>query len=187
MELGISSYSYFGAMSDSFTMDDAIKHAKNTGFNGMEFLYGTRHKNLSCIDSMKYFADKCAENGLKTYCCDGGINLLDADIAEQIKNGKTLIDAAKALGAPMARCDTLGGNFGAVGFGGIRESIKRIADGIRKVADYADENGIKLLVENHGRIMQDSIIVEELINTVNRPYYGALVDIGAPMKIQSTA
>ena len=159
MELGISSYSYFGAKSASFSMDDAIKHAKSTGFDGMEFLYGERHGDLSCIDSMKYFSDKCAESGLKT-------------------NGKALVDAAKAFGAPMARCDTIGGDFGESGFGGIRAAIKRIAEGIGVVADYANENGIKLLVENHGRIMQDSIIVEELINTVNRPYYGALVDIG---------
>ena len=178
MELGISSYSYFGAKSASFSMDDAIKHAKSTGFDGMEFSYGERHGDLSCIDSMKYFSDKCAESGLKTYCCNGGINLMAQDMKEQIENGKALVDAAKAFGAPMARCDTIGGDFGESGFGGIRAAIKRIAEGIGVVADYANENGIKLLVENHGRIMQDSIIVEELINTVNRPYYGALVDIG---------
>lgn len=178
MELGVSSYSYMNAKSESFTMDDAIKHAKDTGFDGMDFLYGERKGNLSCIDSMKYYADKCAEYGLKTYCCAGGINLLSDDTEQQIKNGKALIDATKALGAPTARCDTLGGNFGAVGFGGIKEAVKRIAEGIGIVADYANENGIKLLVENHGRIMQDSAVVEELINSVNRPYYGALVDIG---------
>ena len=90
MELGISSYSYFGAKSASFSMDDAIKHAKSTGFDGMEFLYGERHGDLSCIDSMKYFSDKCAESGLKTYCCDGGINLMAQDMKEQIENGKAL-------------------------------------------------------------------------------------------------
>lgn len=178
MELGISSYSYAGAMSATFKLDDAIKHAKDTGFDGMDFLYGDRKDELSCMDSMKYYSDKCAEYGLKTYCCAGGINLLSEDIDEQIQYGKQLVDAARALGAPTARCDTLGGDFGIVGFGGIKKAIQRIARGIGEVADYANEYGIKLLVENHGRIMQDSAVVEELINTVDRPYYGALVDIG---------
>lgn len=178
MELGISSYSYARARSSAFTLDDAIKHAKDTGFDGMDFLYGDRKDELSCVDSMKYYGDKCAEYGLKAYCCAGGINLLADNFEEQIENGKVLIDAAVALGAPTARCDTLGGSFGTVGFGGIKEAIKRIAQGIGEVADYANERGIKLMVENHGKIMQDSAVVEELINTVNRPYYGALVDIG---------
>lgn len=179
MKLCVSSYSYSQAYSPKFTIVDAIEHANKTGFDGMEFQSGTCLNGLSAMDTMKFLADKCAENDMKIYNFIGAVNLLADDISQQIEKGKRIIDEAKAIGSPMVRCDTLSGNgFGAAGSGGMRAAIKRIAEGIGKVADYAGENGIKLIVENHGRIMQDSIIVEELINTVNRPNYGALVDVG---------
>ena len=40
MKLGVSAYSYYGALNENFNMSDAIKHAKKTGFDGMEFLTG---------------------------------------------------------------------------------------------------------------------------------------------------
>lgn len=178
MELSISSYSYSRAYSDTFTLEDAIRHAKKTGFDGMEFLDGLSYKNYSALDAMRYYGDLARENGLKVYNVDSGINLLAEDFREQIQRGKDLIDRTEAIGAPCVRCDTLGGGFGTAANGGLRQAIKTIAEGIGEVADYAAEKGINLLVENHGIIMQDSIVVEELINTVARPNYGALVDIG---------
>lgn len=181
MELSVSSYSYSGARSADFTMDNVIDHVKATGFDGIEILYGERIKDYDIIDSMKYFKDKCAEKELKTFNCPGGVNLLADDQKEQIENGKKLIDAAAALGAPMVRCDTMPGGCGVMGLmggGGIKEAIKKAVPAIKEIAYYAHENNIELLVENHGHIMQDSIIVEELINSVNLPYYGALVDVG---------
>lgn len=72
----------------------------------------------------------------------------------------------------------VGWNFADVGAGGIKHMIEHVSENIKIAADYASEKGINLLVENHGKIMQDSLVVEQLINTVNRENYGALVDIG---------
>lgn len=177
MEISVSAYSYSRALSETFTLFDAIKHAKKTGFAGMEFLDGMRWGNYSDIDSMKFFGETCAEEGLKVYTLDAGVNYLD-DFDGAVKRAKHLVDMTEALGAPMIRCDTMGGSLSAVGNGGIKEAIKLIAKGVSIVADYAAEKNIKLLVENHGMIMQDSIIVENLINTVNKPNFGALVDMG---------
>lgn len=177
MEISVSAYSYSRALSESFTLLDAVKHAKKTGFDGMEFLDGMRWGNYSDMDSMKFFRDSCAEEGLKIYTLDAGVNYLD-DFDVALGRAKHLVDMTQALGASMIRCDTLGGSLSAVGNGGIKEAIKIIAKGVSIVADYAAEKNIKLLVENHGMIMQDSIIVENLINTVNKPNFGALVDIG---------
>ncbi len=175
MELSISSYSYSRAMSDSFTIADAIKHAKSVGFDGMEFS-GTSFMNYSEFDSMKVLKDLCGEAELKIYNLAAGVNFVD-NYDDAIVNGKKLIDLACTLGSPSVRCDTMGG-LAKAGNGGIRYVIPKIAKGVAEVADYAAEKNINLLVENHGWVMQDSIIVEELINTVNRPNYGALVDIG---------
>ncbi len=177
MEISVSAYSYCRALSDSFTLLDAIKHAKKMGFDGMEFLDGMEWEDYSDMDSMKFFHDACGEEGLKIYSLDAGVNYLD-NFDGSVEKAKHLVDMAQTLGAPMMRCDTLGGSLKAVGNGGIKEAIKVIARGVNIVADYAAEKNVKLLVENHGYIMQDSIIVEELINTVNNPNFAALVDIG---------
>lgn len=177
MKLGVSAYSYYGALNENFNMSDAIKHAKKTGFDGMEFLTGMTWNELNETDSMKAFHDMCGEEGLEIYSLDGAVNFLgDTDAA--IAAAKRMVDNAVALGSPAIRCDTLGGDFGKAGASGIHGAIKIIADAARQVADYGAEKGVKIMVENHGYIMQDSFIVEELINEVAHPNYGALVDIG---------
>lgn len=177
MKISVSAYSYSRALSENFTLLDAIKHAKKTGFDGMEFLDGMTWGNYSDIDSMKFFRDSCNEEGLEIYTLDAGVNYLD-DFNGSVERAKHLVDMTQALGAGMVRCDTIGGNLKSVGNGGIKEAIKQVSKGVSIVADYAAEKNIKLLVENHGMIMQDSIVVEELINTVNKANFGALVDIG---------
>lgn len=178
MKLGISAYSYSGAYSENFTIEDAIKHAKKTGFDGIEFLSGTRWQDYSTKDSVKIFREMCEKEGLEIYSYDGGVNFLSDNVDEAIANGKKLIDEAEILGVPNVRCDTIGWNLQFGNGGGIKQIIETVSERVRHVADYAAEKNINLLIENHGKVLQDSIVVEELINTVNRPNYGALVDVG---------
>lgn len=106
MKLGISAYSYSGAFSDDFTLADAILHAKKTGFEGIEFLSGTKWKNYSALDTMKFLNQKCSEEGLQIFCYSGGVNFNSGDDKDNIKNVKSLIDEAYVLGAANVRCDT---------------------------------------------------------------------------------
>ena len=46
------------------------------------------------------------------------------------------------------------------------------------VDEFAADLGIKTMVENHGYFCQDSERVEKLMNAVNHPNFGALVDMG---------
>ena len=53
-----------------------------------------------------------------------------------------------------------------------------IAEGCRRVAEFAAGLGIKTMTENHGKFMQDALRVKKLIETVNHPNFGWLVDMG---------
>jgi sugar phosphate isomerase/epimerase len=44
-----------------------------------------------------------------------------------------------------------------------KKVIEIAAPYVRRLADYAKEKGVKVCSENHGRIMQDSYRVEELM------------------------
>lgn len=178
MKLGISAYSYSGAYSDKFTIEDAIKHAKQTGFDGIEFLSGTKWQDYSVADSVKILREMCQKECLDIYSYDGGVDFLAKDAEAAIANGKQLIDEAVILGVQNVRCDTIGWSLNFADGGGIKHIIETVSERVRYVADYAAEKNINLLIENHGKVLQDSIVVEELINTVNRSNYGALVDIG---------
>lgn len=59
-----------------------------------------------------------------------------------------------------------------------KKVIEIAAPYVRRLADYAKEKGVKVCSENHGRIMQDSYRVEELMYQVDHENYGLLCDIG---------
>lgn len=179
MKTSVSIYSYGRALSKDFTMVEAIDHAKATGFDGIEFLHGFLLEGKDAAETAKILGDKCREAGLEIYSYNGGVNFMDENFDEQIKDGKELIDCAVILGAKAVRCDTIRGiDFAATENKGMKAILAKVSEGISILADYAAEKGINLMVENHGMIMQDSIIVEKLINKVGKKNYGALVDIG---------
>ncbi len=178
MKISVSSYSYSNVMSDNFTLFDVIDHVKKTGFDGMEFIHGYKIGDYSVSDTAKILGDKCREAGLEVYSYDGGVDFLAPDFENQIESGKEMIDCAEALGALALRIDTIGWSFKEAGPDGLKGILRKASEGARILADYAGEKGMKLMVENHGQIFQDSTVVEKLINKVGRENYGAQVDIG---------
>ncbi len=178
MRIGVNAYSYARVKSDNFTVSDIIDHAKRTGFDGIEFRWADIYDGGDPIESAKRTGEKCREAGLSVFSLNAGVNFLDKDRNAQTGAGKKFIDCAYILGADALRLDTIKGSLSQAGKKGIRQLIETASDGMRELADYAGEKGMKLMVENHGQVMQDSLIVEELINKVGRENYGALVDIG---------
>ena len=67
---------------------------------------------------------------------------------------------------------------GAKPYQSFDHALPKIAEGVRQVAEYAATKGIKTMSENHGFFAQDALRVEKLMNTVNHPNYGWLVDMG---------
>ena len=178
MKTGVNAYCYARARSENFTVCDMIDHAKKTGFDGIEFRWADIYDGRDLIESARRTGEKCREAGLVVFSLNAGVNFLDNDRNAQIEAGKKFIDCAYFLGSEALRLDTIKGSLSQAGKGGMRKFIELASDGARELADYAGEKGMRLMVENHGQIMQDSIIVEELINRVGRENYGALVDIG---------
>jgi len=90
---------------------------------------------------------------------------------KSVENHHKWVNAAKLLG-----CHTMRVNA----FGDADREIFRMAimDGMSRLADYAAELGINIVIENHGLFSSDAALIAEIINEVNRPNFGSFPDFG---------
>ena len=89
-----------------------------------------------------------------------------------------MIDVAAECGIGLMRFDIAYRFLGDEEVKNYKTVIKAVTPYIRRLADYAQEKGVKVVSENHGRIIQDSYRVEELMTTVDHKNFGYLCDIG---------
>lgn len=174
MKLGVSSYSFSKYMKDTgANYFDICDIAKKIGFDGIEFI------DLS-LDVQPAESEIALAEQIRDYCAKIGLDVIAYTIAadflkgaEEIDRVKAKVDVAAALGVKTMRHDATWNRETPW-----RESVARIADAIREVTVYAEGKGVRTCTENHGFVLQDAERVETLIQTVNHPNYGWLIDIG---------
>jgi sugar phosphate isomerase/epimerase len=171
----VSSYSFEQAMRDGRIqrLVDLPAIAQSLGFEGLEI--------ATSIDQpqAKELRKAADDAGIALSSCCVGADFLQNEVQEQVEKLKPIVDTTAILGASLLRHDATFGfpkdycgirTFGAV--------LSRLAEGCRKVTEYAASAGVRTMVENHGQFCQDSDRVEKLINEVAHPNFGALVDMG---------
>src|SRR5687767_12964370 len=105
---------------------------------------------------------------------DGEGNLGDADGAkrqESVERHYQWIDAAKTLGCHTVRVN-------GYSSGTPDEQMKLVADGMRKLVEYADPRGINVVIENHGGYSSNAKWLVQTIKLVDHPRAGTLPDFG---------
>jgi sugar phosphate isomerase/epimerase len=185
MKIGVSAYSYSKLIKrGAFTLFDAISHAKETGYDAIEFTTLTPPEGKSARDLAGELGDACGKAGLGVSCYAVSADFLNGlnggDPGAEAERIKGEVDIARVLGAPMLRHDASWGikETAPAGCRTYRDAIRLIAPAIREVAEYAARSGIRTMTENHGQFLQESRRVEELVLAVDHPNYGLLVDIG---------
>ena len=90
---------------------------------------------------------------------------------QSVENHYKWVHAAKLLG-----CHTMRVNA----FGDSDREIYRMAimDGMSRLADYAVELDINIVIENHGLFSSDAALIAGIIKEVNRPNFGSFPDFG---------
>ena len=177
MKLGVSSYSFQKHIKQTgATYRDICKLAKDIGFDGIEFIdldlnVQPAQDVLALADDIKAY---CAEIGLTIIAYTVGADFIGGG-AEEVNKVKAKVDIAERLGAKVMRHDAAWKLEEGMTW---RQAVDRIAAPIREVAEYAQGKGIRTCTENHGYVLQDAHRVETLIQTVNHPNYGWLVDMG---------
>ena len=182
MKIGVSCYSFQRLLRrGEMTYYSACDAARHMGYEGIEFIdldtqYGAGEATVAELAA--HLRAHCENLGLEIIAYTISADFLNGrDCAPQDEPARVMkcVDVAQALGAKVLRHDAYWRLSGTKDW---RAAADRCVSGIRQVADYAQQRGIRTCTENHGRIMQDSERMEYLMRAVGHENYGWLVDIG---------
>lgn len=183
MQIGVSSYSYSRLVkAGKMTQLEVIGKAKEMGFDTIEFSTLAVPEGQTLADFAKKVKEECDRVGFEISNYTIGADFLngsDGDLDAEIERVKGEVDIARILNAAGMRHDATRGfppdKPGAKSFDA---ALPRLAKGCRAITEYAEQFGIKTMVENHGFFCQDSDRVEKLICEVDHPNFGVLIDMG---------
>ncbi|NOY80129.1 MAG: sugar phosphate isomerase/epimerase [Kiritimatiellaeota bacterium] len=183
MKIGVSSYSFSRLVrSGAMTQLEVIGKAKEMGFDVIEFSTLAVPEGKSLEDFAQEVRDECERVGIAPTNYTVGADFINGsggDWQAEAERLKGEVRIARILGVPGMRHDATGGFRGAHrGARGFDDALPTLVRGCRAVTEYAAEFGIRTMVENHGYFCQDSVRVEALINGVDNPNFGVLIDIG---------
>ncbi len=176
MKIGVSSYSYDQYLNNGKTLFDVIKLAKETGYEGIEFVSIEFPENQEKTAYAKTLNQACQDIGLEV--CGYAIHaeFANTDLDAEIKAVKEEIDIAEALGSHTMRMDIME-DFDPP-YMTTERVFRRIEGPIRELASYAEEKGIILTTENHSRLFGESKRLEQLISRVDHDNFRILGDMG---------
>ena len=127
-------------------------------------------------DYIAELAKRSADEGVTNVLvmCDGLGNLGDPSAAartQAIENHFPWVEAAKRLGCHSIRVN-------AASKGSFEEQQKLAADGLGRLAEFAGQLGMNVIVENHGGLSSNGEWLAGVMTAVNRPNCGTLPDFG---------
>lgn len=180
MKIGVSSYSFsaYIATAADVTYEDICKKAKDMGYDGIEFvnLDAFGGKLSTCpIEDAKRIRECCERIGLEIFAYTVGADFLGPDPRATVRDLEQCVLVADELGARVMRHDITWKLPEGTTW---QNAVPKVVGPIREVTDYAASVGIRTCSENHGFIFQDPERVRAVIDAVDRPNYGWLVDLG---------
>lgn len=163
---------------------DFAPKSKSLGFEGLEYVSGLYKEHMEAASSplagvkslTKKLLEKSSSTGMENLLImiDGEGDLGTRDKAkrlEGVENHKKWVDAAHALGCHSIRVNLFGD-------GTPEEQEDASADSMRRLAEYAQDKKVNILVENHGGMSSNPQWVVNVMKKANMPNAGTLPDFG---------
>jgi len=127
-------------------------------------------------DYLRELAKRAADEGVTNVLvmCDGLGSLGDPDAkarTKAIENHFPWVEAAKRLGCHSIRVN-------AKSDGTFEEQQKLAADGLSRLAEFAGQVAMNVIVENHGGLSSNGAWLAGVMKQVDRPNCGTLPDFG---------
>lgn len=155
---------------------DFAKIAKSVGIDAIEYVnqfFKDKSKDTAYLREMN--ARARGEGVTQVLImCDGEGNLGDPDAAKRqtaVENHYNWVEAARFLGCHTVRVN-------GYSSGTPDEQMKLVADGMRKLIEFADPHEINVVIENHGGLSSNARWLVQTIRMVNHPRAGTLPDFG---------
>ncbi len=155
---------------------DFAKVAHEHGIHAIEYVnqfFMDKANDEAYLGEMK---KRAADLGVKSLLimCDREGNIGDPDEAKRnqtVDNHRKWIEAAKFLG-----CHSIRVNAGSTGLW--EEQVKLATDGLSKLTAFGAEQGLNVIVENHGGLSSNADWLAEVITAVDHERCGTLPDFG---------
>jgi sugar phosphate isomerase/epimerase len=155
---------------------DFAKVAHNHGIHAIEYVnqfFMDKAKDTAYLGEMK---KRATDLGIKSLIimCDREGNIGDPDEKKRnqtVENHRKWLDAAKALG-----CHSIRVNAGSAG--SWEEQVNLASDGLAKLTAFGAEQGLNVIVENHGGLSSNADWLAEVITKVDHDRCGTLPDFG---------
>ena len=148
-----------------------MKQAKDLGFDGIE--YATDKKTIE--SHIPAIVEKSRDLDLPIVCYLTSADFVNRDFEAEVARVCEEVDIAAALGTKLMRHDTTWAFPKGATF---EDILPIIADGCRRVTEYAKTRGIRTMVENHGLLVQDSARVVALYRAIGSDNFSLLADMG---------
>ena len=163
---------------------DFAEKAKEHGFEGIEYVSQLYKEELkkdpdpkaAMAKLLKILKEKSEKHKVQNVLImvDGEgylATLDDAERAETVEKHKKWVDAAKYLGCHSIRVN-------AHGEGTAEEVAEAAVKGLTALSDYAEKQGINVLVENHGGYTSNGQWLADVMKRVGKSNCGTLPDFG---------
>jgi sugar phosphate isomerase/epimerase len=156
---------------------DFPKAAKQQfGIDAVEYVNQFFKDKAKDSDYLAELTKRAADEGVTNVLvmCDGLGNLGDPDSAARakaIENHFPWVEAAKRLGCHSIRVN-------ASSAGSFEEQQKLAADGLGRLADYASQMQMNVIVENHGGLSSNGAWLAGVMQLVAKHNCGTLPDFG---------
>ena len=178
MKIAVSSYSFSQAMHDGrMSIMDVLPKAKAMGYEGVEIVRGNQSDEEMRALARQLKAQSDAE-GIPIIAYMAGADFLKNGLDRQVDALKREAEIASLLNVKRFRHDSTGGVDADGKKYTVDEALPIVAEGYRRVTEFAAGLGIHTMIENHGYFFQRSERVKKLVETVDHPNFGWLVDIG---------
>lgn len=179
MKVGVSTYSFRQAVLDGrLDQYQVIDEAAKMGFETLDFSV-LELAGESMEKAAPKLGKRCREAGLDAANYAVGADFLVNGVDAEVERLKRELDYAAELGAKTFRNDGSSGfpkeHTGKKSFA---YALPILAEGYRRVTEYAKTLGIRTTIENHGYFAQDSERIEKLVLAVDHENFGVLVDMG---------
>ena len=182
MQAGVSCYCFNALFQeDEITLTEVIEFVgRETEAECIELLTRFWDEDRDVDDQAKEAKELIDEVGLAVSCYT-----LDSDFAvydeakhrQCIETSIARLDTALILGTDTIRLDPRSSLSGkSEDEVDLDDVLARIAKGMAEVTDAAAEKGIKVGVENHGRLLGRSHQTAKIVELVNRPNFGVNID-----------
>lgn len=157
---------------------DFVSFAREQGIDAVEYVnqfFMDRATDQAYLREMRQRADDVGVRSLLIMCDrEGALGHPDeSERAQAVENHKKWVDAGAFLG-----CHSIRVNGYSPGVDDFQETMSLVADGLRRICEYADGHGLNVLIENHGGLSSNGAWLAAVMELTDHPRAGTMPDFG---------